>query len=236
MTKYEEIAIDLKKRIYNGEFKKKNKLPTGNQLMKQYNASKNTIHNSINLLISEGLIFAIHGSGFHIRKPNEGTIRLSNTIGFSNEHPGEKLEREILDFQLINCNQELASHLECDEGTPVYFVKRLMYIDDKPFAIEYTYYNKNIIPYLNKDIAKESIFSYIINDLNISIGFSEKYIFAKPLNDIDRELLQLEPGAFGLIIDDNTFTSTGKKFNYSRIWYNYKYANFFNNDKATRKK
>lgn len=166
----------------------------------------------------------------------KGTIKLNNTIGFSNEHPGEKIERDILKFELKNCNQELANKMESPVGTPIYEIKRLMYIDDQPFAVEYTYYNKDIIPYLNEDIARKSIFSFIIDDLKLTIGFSEKYISAYPLSKEDQELLQLEPGAFGLIIDDNVFLSNGKKFNYSKIWYNYKYANFFNNDKSTRNK
>lgn len=236
MKKYDMIATDLKKRIESGEFEETKKLPTGSELMKEYNASKNTINSAINLLVSDGLLFAIHGSGFYIRKPNKGTIKLNNTIGFSNEHPGEKIERDILKFELKNCNQELATKMECPVGTPIYEIKRLMYIDDQPFAVEYTYYNKDIIPYLNEDIARKSIFSFIIDDLKLTIGFSEKYISAYPLSKEDQELLQLEPGAFGLIIDDNVFLSNGKKFNYSKIWYNYKYANFFNNDKSTRNK
>ena len=56
--------------------------------MKEYDASKNTISNAINLLVNDGLLFAIR-SGFYIRKPNKGTIKLNNTIGFSAEHPGE---------------------------------------------------------------------------------------------------------------------------------------------------
>lgn len=236
MKKYDMIATDLKKRIESGEFEETKKLPTGSELMKEYNASKNTINSAINLLVSDGLLFAIHGSGFYIRKPNKGTIKLNNTIGFSNEHPGEKIERDILKFELKNCNQELATKMECPVGTPIYEIKRLMYIDDQPFAVEYTYYNKDIIPYLNEDIARKSIFSFIIDDLKLTIGFSEKYISAYPLSKEDQELLQLEPGAFGLIIDDNVFLSNGKKFNYSKIWYNYKYANFFNNDKSTKNK
>lgn len=236
MKKYDMIATDLKKRIESGEFEETKKLPTGSELMKEYNASKNTVNSAINLLVSDGLLFAIHGSGFYIRKPNKGTIKLNNTIGFSNEHPGEKIERDILKFELKNCNQELATKMECPVGTPIYEIKRLMYIDDQPFAVEYTYYNKDIIPYLNEDIARKSIFSFIIDDLKLTIGFSEKYISAYPLSKEDQELLQLEPGAFGLIIDDNVFLSNGKKFNYSKIWYNYKYANFFNNDKSTRNK
>lgn len=236
MRKYETISIALKKRIENKEFEETKKLPTGEQLMKEYGASKNTIMSAINLLINDGMLFAIHGSGFYIRKPNKGTIKLNNTIGFSAEHPGKNLKRDILHFQLTKCDTNLAEHLECKVGTPVYAIKRLMYIDGIPFAIEYTYYNKDIIPYLNEDIAKKSIFSFIIDDLRLSVGFSEKYIFAKPLSIEDQQLLQLEPGSFGLIIDDNVFLSNGKKFNYSQIWYNYKYANFFNNDKSIRKK
>lgn len=236
MKKYDMIAVDLKKRIESNEFEDTKKLPTGGQLMKEYNASKNTINSAINLLVSDGLLFAIHGSGFYIRKPNKGTIKLNNTVGFLAEHPGEKIERHILNFELKDCNQELAEKMECPVGTPIYEIKRLMYIDDHPFAVEYTYYNKDIIPYLNEDIARKSIFSFIINDLKLSIGFSEKYISAYPLSIEDQELLQLEPGAFGLIIDDNVFLSNGKKFNYSKIWYNYKYANFFNNDKSIRNK
>ena len=64
MRKYETISIDLKKRIENGEFEETKKLPTGGQLMKEYDASKNTISNAINLLVNDGLLFAIHGSGF----------------------------------------------------------------------------------------------------------------------------------------------------------------------------
>ena len=61
MKKYDKIADDLKRRINSGEFKENNKLPTGNELMLEYNASKNTITSAINLLINDGILFAIHG-------------------------------------------------------------------------------------------------------------------------------------------------------------------------------
>ena len=51
MKKYETIAHDLKNRIENKEFETNKKLPTGDQLMVEYQASKNTISNAINLLV-----------------------------------------------------------------------------------------------------------------------------------------------------------------------------------------
>ena len=61
MRKYETISIDLKKRIENGEFEETKKLPTGGQLMKEYDASKNTISNAINcwLMMDCYLLFMV---------------------------------------------------------------------------------------------------------------------------------------------------------------------------------
>ena len=162
MRKYETISIDLKKRIENGEFEETKKLPTGGQLMKEYDASKNTISNAINLLVNDGLLFAIHGSGFYIRKPNKGTIKLNNTIGFSAEHPGEKLERDILSFKLIDCDTDLAEHLECKVGTPVYAIKRLMYIDDIPFLLNILTITKTSFLILIKTLQKHQFFLLLL--------------------------------------------------------------------------
>ena len=68
----------------------------------------------------------------------------------------------------------------------------------------------SIIPYLNEDIAKTSIFSFIINDLKLTIGFSEKYIFAKPLSKEDQELLNLEPVSYTHLMIFTSLLYTGK--------------------------
>ena len=43
MTKYEFVANQLADRINNNEFKHTKKIPTEDQLMQEYNVSKNTI-------------------------------------------------------------------------------------------------------------------------------------------------------------------------------------------------
>ena len=45
--------------------------------------------------------------------------------------------------------------------TPVYYLKRLRIVDGVPYALERTYYNKDIVPYLGKEIAEGSIFRYL---------------------------------------------------------------------------
>lgn len=232
MAKYKDIAKSIKNRITHGEFKENEKLPTENYLMKEYNVSKNTIRNAINVLVNSGDLIPIHGSGIYVRKkkyPN--VINLSNTRGFASEHPGNSLKREILDFQIIKADNDLAQSLNTKPGKELYYIKRLMIIDNIPFAVEYTYYNKDYVAYLNEEIAEKSIFHFLMNNLHLQIGFSEKYISTNKLSKEDANLLQLTTDEFGLIVEDSTFLSNGNQFNYSKIWYNYKYIHLFNSDR-----
>ena len=46
---------------------------------------------------------------------------------------------------------------KCDENTEIYNVIRLRHVDNNPFALEFSRYNKKLVPYLNKEIAGVSI-------------------------------------------------------------------------------
>ncbi|OUQ08202.1 GntR family transcriptional regulator [Erysipelatoclostridium sp. An15] len=232
MAKYKDIAKNIKSRIAHGEFKENEKLPTEKFLMEEYNVSKNTIRNAINILVNSGDLIPIHGSGIYVRKKKySSVINLSNTRGFASEHPGTSLSREILDFEIIKADNDLALSLNTEIGKKLYYIKRLMIIDNKPIAVEYTYYNTDYVAYLNEDIAKISIFDFLINNLHLQIGFSEKYISTNKLSNQDAKLLNLDDNDFGLIVEDSTYLSNGNQFNYSKIWYNYKYIHLFNSDR-----
>ncbi len=68
MTKYEFVANQLADRINNNEFKHTKKIPTEDQLMQEYNVSKNTIRNAIKILTKLGLLYPVQGSGMFIRE------------------------------------------------------------------------------------------------------------------------------------------------------------------------
>ena len=117
--------------------------------------------------------------------------------------------------------------MNCLIGTPIYYLKRLRIVDGIPYALERTYYNKEIVPYLGKEIAESSIFNYLKNDLKISFGFADKYLQAIKLTKEDAELLELEENDPAIMINDNIHLSNGQLFNYSYIIYNYQTANFY---------
>ena len=62
-------------------------------------------------------------------------------------------------------------------------MKRLRIVDEEPFSIEISYFKKDIVPYLNEEIASSSIYSYLIDDLELNIGFADKVINCEKIDE-----------------------------------------------------
>lgn len=228
MLKYEMIVNDLQKRIINKEFEETMKLPTEEKLIEEYGVSRNTIRNAIKILMNLGIIYPVQGSGMFVRPPKKsGTVYLNSTRGVTMDNPGNEIINKLLDIQIIEADEKISEQMNCEVGTPIYYLKRLRIVDGIPYALERTYYNKEIVPYLGKEIAEKSIFNYLKNDLKISFGFADKYLTAIKLSKDDAALLNLEENDPAIMINDHIHLSNGQLFNYSYIIYNYQTTNFY---------
>ena len=209
MLKYEMIVNDLQKRIMNEEFEETRKLPTEEKLIEEYGVSRNTIRNAIKILMNLGIIYPVQGSGMFVRAPKKkGTVYLNSTRGVTMDNPGNKIINKLLDIQIVEADEKLSEQMNCKVGTPVYYLKRLRIVDGIPYALERTYYNKEIVPYLGKEIAEGSIFNYLKDDLKISFGFADKYLTAIKLSKEDAALLELEENDPAIMINDNIYLSS----------------------------
>lgn len=224
-VKYKEIAKFIEEAILKDEYKENSKLPTEEELMKKFTVSRNTIRKSISLLVDKGYVYQVQGSGIFIRQTSkDGCITLGNIRGLTGDFPSKKITTKLLSLEQVKANEEISKKMKCSVGTDLYHVKRLRYLDGVNFAVEYSYYNKDIIPYLNKDIVEKSIYSYIQNDLKLNIGFADKMIYCDKLDKEHSELLMLAEGEPATIIEDTVFLTNGLIFDISKVIYNYKMA------------
>ena len=198
------------------------------KLIEEYKVSRNTIRNAIKILINLGIVYSVQGNGMFVRAPKKkGTVYLNSTRGVTMDNPGNKIVNKLLDIQVIEADEKLSQQMNCKIGTPVYYLKRLRIVDGIPYALERTYYNKDIVPYLGKEIAEGSIFRYLKDDLKLSFGFADKYLTAIKLSKEDAKLLNLNENDPAIMINDNIHLSNGLLFNTSNIIYNYQATNFY---------
>lgn len=223
--KYKEIADLMESSILNDEYAENAKLPTEEELMQRFEVSRNTVRKAISLLADRGYVYQVQGSGIFIRqRSKEGYITLGNMRGLTGDFASKVITTKLLKLEQIKANEEIAKKMRCDVGTDIYYVERLRYLDGVNFAVEYSYYNKNIIPYLNDDIVEKSIYSYVLNDLKLNIGFADKIIYCDKLDKKHSKLLKLEEGDPATIIEDTVFLTNGLIFDISKVVYNYKLA------------
>jgi len=221
-TKYEIVVNILEKEIVDGKYNVNKKLPTEEDLMKKLNVSKNTIRKAIDVLVSKGYIYRVQGSGVFLREFSKlGCVDMKEMNGLTKTYPSDKLESKVLKFSLIEADEELAGKMKCEVNTKVYYVKRVRYLNGEPIEIEESYYNKDIVPYLNEEICTKSIYSYIIDDLKLKIGFADRVISCEKLNEEEAKLLNLNKDDPTLVLNNTVFLSSGIVFDVSLEKYDY---------------
>jgi GntR family transcriptional regulator of bglA len=221
-TKYEIVVNILEKEIIEGKYNVSKKLPTEEDLMKKLNVSKNTIRKAIDVLVGKGYIYRVQGSGVFLREFSKlGCVDMKEMNGLTKTYPSDKLDTKVLKFSLIDADEELAGKMKCEVNTKVYYVKRVRYLNGEPMEIEESYYNKDIIPYLNEEICANSIYTYIIDDLKLKIGFADRVISCEKLNEEEAKLLKLNKDDPTLVLNNTVFLSSGIVFDVSLEKYNY---------------
>ena len=224
-SKYKQIVEEIEGDILGGKYNEVRKLPTEEELISKYEVSRTTIRKAVGILVSKGYVYQVQGSGIFIRDTVlKDYISLETLKGLTRDFPNKNIYSKVISIEVVKYDKELSEKMKCDLGTNLYYVKRLRIIDNHPFSMEYSYYNKNIIPYLSEEIAKSSIYSYILEDLQLNIGFADKIIYAEKLDSETARLLQLDENDPGLIIENTVFLSNGNVFEVSKVVHNYKYA------------
>ncbi|WP_436854543.1 GntR family transcriptional regulator [Staphylococcus caeli] len=228
MLKYEQIAQQMNEYIENRHFQAGDKLPSVETLKEKYNVSKSTIIKALEKLEKHGTIYQARGSGIYVRnKQRDGYLNLFSTGGFRDEMVGLEVTNKVISLNEIKPPKSVQQKLKLDNNDCVYLLKRIIYVDEKILCYEESYFNKNIVLFLNESIAEQSIFKYLEQHLKVKIGFSDIYFTVDKLNAEDANLLELSEGDPSLQYEQVFYTTTGIPFDCSHLIYHYQNSHFY---------
>ncbi|OCG58602.1 MULTISPECIES: GntR family transcriptional regulator [unclassified Gilliamella] len=227
MIKYQDVAKKIKQTIYQQQLAKGTQLANIEGLINQYQVSRSTIIKALNCLERQGVIYQVQGSGIFVReRKKRGYLSFLQSHGFTVDLDDVYGSSKVFNVDIIKPSARVKENLQCDDCEDVYFVKRLRYVDDKLYCLEQSYYRKKLICYLNTDIVERSIFSYIQENYNINIGFSDKYFQIIKIDANIAKYLGLQAGDPALCVEEIFYTSSGEPFDFSKIIYHYENARF----------
>lgn len=204
-SKYHSIYIKLLEMIEQGEVKAGELLPSENELMKIYEASRDTIRKALNLLLQNGYIQKAKGKGSVVLDISRFNFPVSGVTSFKELAQTMKgsVETIVFSFKCIRVDEEMKKELYMDDGD-VWMIERVRKIDGEKIIIDIDHLNAKIVPGLTEEIAQDSLYEYIEKKLGLKISFAKKEITVQSATQRDRELLDMKN--FDMIVSVKSYT------------------------------
>jgi len=187
---YKDIVNLLKNKISSPTYHIGDMLPSEKELAEIYNVSRNTLRKALKVLEDEALVERRHGSGTYLRNKHfQASVTHLDSFTEIAKSEGKKPHSQVLRFELQVASEDIASRLRLAPGEPVYFAKRLRYIDNIPMQLEETWLSVNRFPDLTINHMKQSKFAYIENECGVKIlGCYESFQPIHPSHEIAKML------------------------------------------------
>lgn len=237
-SKFEQIYKDLKGKIESGDYAYQDLLPSENTMVSIYNCSRNTIRRALSELTEQGYVQPLHGKGVRViyQPIDQAAFTIGGIESFKESaiRNHRKRHTEVLQFAEITADERLAAKTGFPVGSELYYLQRVRFLDGIALILDINMFLKSLVPNLTKEIAENSIYEYIENDLGMSIVTSKRKMTVERATQIDEKYLQLNDYNCLAVVTGQTFNADGIMFEYTQSRHRPDYFCF--QDTATRKR
>ncbi|ERJ74031.1 putative trehalose operon repressor [Streptococcus sobrinus W1703] len=222
MSKYKQLYEDIKKQIEEGKLQANQELPTEYELMEVYGYSKDTIRKALSLLELDGYIQKMRGRNSIVMEHGRTKNNYLSEIKTSDElNRDEHLDitTQLDNLYIIQGEQEIMDIFKVDDSVDFYRVGRSRIIAGEKIEFELSYFDRRVVPYLNKEIAEKSIYQYLENQLGLKITHSRREISFRYATQEEKDNMDLGKFNMVAVVTSLTYLSNGQLFQYGTISY-----------------
>lgn len=236
-AKYEQLYQILKEKIESGTYPPQEMLPSEHTLIAELGCSRNTLRRAVSELVREGYVQTMQGKGMrNIFEPTQQTTFTLGTIETFSESAARNQKRgtnRVLLFLPVTADQQLADKTGFAEGTPLFYIQRLHYLNGKPLIFNHSYFRQDVAKDLTQEIAEQSIYRYLETELHVSIINSKRVVTVEKATPLDLQYLDLGDCNCLAVVSSQTYNSDGVMFEYTQSRH---HPNFFRfQDNAVRR-
>lgn len=219
MNKYMKIYQSICEKILNGEYAHLQQLPSENELTKIYSTSRETVRKALNLLQEKGYIQKLRGKGSVVIYEDVIQFPISEMVSFQeiNKRLGLDYETKVELLEVIDAKDvPVVQHaLELRGQDKLWHVVRTRTKDDAVRIMDEDYFICQVIPQLTKELAAESIYKFIEQEMNVEISYSNKSITFEEMTE--NEILyfgKLNP-PYTATVRGTVYLNNAEKFQYN---------------------
>lgn len=219
---YIQIKEFLRMQIETGAYGLGARLPSERELSHQYNVSRMTARQALQLLAQTGLVQSRVGKGTFVRQPRIDQ-ELHELTGFSEEmrQRGLSVASRVLRAELLTANAEVAAQLQVAPGAEIVLLSRVRLANHQPLALEISQLNHRLCPNIleRHDFSHTSLYHVLRADYGNQLAWANQIIQARLPDKQEVDALNLSTGDPVLSFTRVTFTRDDQPIEYARSVY-----------------
>jgi len=190
---YVQIAESLARRIAGGEYRPGDRLPSEQELTRQFGVSRMTIRKAIGELLRQGLVIAQQGKGTFVTGPLvryelQDLHGLYDGLFVQGEYP----DTELLEFEPTRPSRFDADYVDGEAG-PLISLKRLYVMHGTPLALTQAYLTPRASRLTRAQASRYPIYVLLDRVLKIKIKEAQINLGARQAGKETGRLLDLKP-------------------------------------------
>lgn len=221
---YRVIAADLRAAITSGGLADGDRVPGENELMRRYAVARGTARQALQVLINEGIVAAVRGSGNFVRSfrpvrrraPQRLAAELWGRGGriWSADAADRELEVDCIEVYTTAAPEHVGGVLELGENGTVLTRSRRYLVDDRPLQLATSYLPAGLAEGAGAVLARADpgaggIYARLAELGHAPAHFTEELRVRMP-SPVESELLHLSPGTPVLDVVRTARTATDR--------------------------
>lgn len=217
MKKYEQIFKLLKQDILNETYQIDDYLPSEHELVQTYKVSRDTIRKSLDLLQKAELIQKIRGQGSKVIKQAQIDFPVSNLTSYQElvQQHGINSKTNLIQLEKITVDKKLSNLTGFPEYRLVWRIVRQRVVDDIASVLDIDYLDKTLVPSLTREIAEQSIYVYLEEELGLRIAYAQKEITIDPATNRDQILMDIGTDQHVVSVKSKVYLADGQQFQFT---------------------
>ena len=210
---YKQLFHYLNSAIQNHEFKPGDRIPSENELAREFNISRVTIRRALQELAQQEKIVSVPGKGSFVLQPKIEPLTALTSFSENMRAQGYEPSDRDTAVAFISPTSQIQSQLRVPETEQVLHIHRMMLADGVPMAIQNVYlaervYRRNPSLFIPEVLNQISLYKLFELKLSLFLFRADEWVDASKATQEEAGLLQMKKDDSVLVIDRVTYSTT----------------------------
>ncbi|WP_124057767.1 trehalose operon repressor [Vaginisenegalia massiliensis] len=217
MNKFEKIYLDIEKKIKDGIYPIGSLIPSEHDLASQYNVSRETIRKAQKILLENGFIQKKQGRGSVVLDYNRFSFPISGLVSYKELQEEQRINSitHLIQNRIVPAPEFLVGLEDVTPDEKFIHLVRTRVMNGEVMIIDEDYIRCSVVERIPDSIAKDSIYQYFEQQLNLSIGYATKEFIAEKASNMDIDLMNLNPMDYVIKVSSHVFLEDTTFFQYT---------------------